>query len=89
MSVILLIILVIVIIVSGLLIALDYKKILIIKKNNYKTMLYLILVATILLACFSLFGKPFMSMINAYQEGVLMDSEEQCKGENAPFWCSF
>jgi membrane-bound ClpP family serine protease len=89
MSISLLIIFTVITIVVGVLIALDHKKILIIKKKSHKTLLYIVLVFTILLACVPLFGKPLLKMINAYQDGVLMESEEQCKGENAPFWCSF
>lgn len=88
MSIIFLIILAIIIIVSGLLLALDSKKNITIKKNSTKTILYFVLVIAVLLACISLLGKPLLKKINVYQEGVLMESEEQCKSDNAPFWCN-
>lgn len=88
MPIIFIVILAIIVIVSGLLLALDSKKIISIKKYSYKVILYFVFVISSLLVCVSLFGKPLLKMINDYQEGVLMESEEQCKADNAPFWCN-
>jgi len=74
--------------ISGLAILLDNKKIISIKKEGYKITLYFVFIIALLLACVSLFGKPILKKINAYQAGVLMESEEQCKADNAPYWCN-
>lgn len=88
MPILFLIILIILIVVSGLLLFLDSKKIISIKKHSYRVILYFIFVIAILLTLVSLLGKPLMKKINAYQDGVLMESEERCKGDDAPFWCN-
>jgi len=57
-------------------------------KNNHKIILYFVLVIGVIFVALSLFGSPLLEKISAYREGVLMESEEECKSENAPFWCN-
>lgn len=71
----------------GLLVLLHRKKVVPIKKNSHIYILNFILVIGIIYITVSLFGRPLLNKINAYREGVLMESEEECKGENAPYWC--
>jgi len=48
----------------------------------------MVLILGIIYITLALFGRPLLSKINAYQQGVLQESEEECKKENAPFWCN-
>jgi hypothetical protein len=72
---------------AGLLVVLHRSKV-VSFKNNHKIILYFVLVIGIIYIALSLFGGPLLEKISAYQEGVLMESEEECKSDNAPFWCN-
>ncbi len=82
-----LLVVVILTVAAGLLVILQHKKFISVKKNSYNIILHFSLVIGIIYIALSLFGGPLLDKINAYREGVLMESEEQCKGENAPYWC--
>lgn len=72
---------------AGLLVILHRAKVISLN-NNYKTISNLVFVVGIICLALFLFGGPLMKKISAYREGVLMESEEECKSENAPFWCN-
>jgi len=72
---------------AGLLVLLHRAKVVSLKKNSHKYILNFILVVGIIYIALSLFGRPLLDKINAYREGVLMESEEKCKGDDAPYWC--
>jgi len=72
---------------AGLLVILHRTKVVVLK-NSFKIISYFVLVIGIICVALSLFGGPLMDKISAYREGVLMESEEECKSENAPFWCN-
>ena len=73
---------------AGLLLVLHGAKVVTFKKNSHKIILNFILIIGIIYIALSFFGRPLLDKISAYQEGVLMESEEKCKGDNAPFWCN-
>ena len=75
-------------IIVALLVILNRTKVISIKKNGLLAVLYFMLVVGIIYISLALFGGPVWKKITAYQESVLSDSEEQCKRENAPFWCN-
>ncbi len=75
-------------IIVALLVMLNRKKIITIKKNGLLTLLYFMLVIGIIYISLALFGGTVWEKLTAYQEGVLSDSEEQCKRDDAPFWCN-
>ncbi len=72
---------------ASLLVLLHRTKVVPLKKNSHIYILNFILVVGIIYIAVSLFGRPLLDKINAYREGILMESEEECKGDNAPYWC--
>jgi len=72
---------------AGVLVILHRAKVISLK-NSHKIISYFVLVIGIICVALSLFGGPLLEKISAYREGVLMESEEECKSENAPFWCN-
>jgi uncharacterized protein with PQ loop repeat len=88
MSTILLIIGLILTIVTGLWLVLQAAGIFALKNNNSKLILLSTFVIGIVCIALSLFGGRMLEKINAYREGVLMESEEECKRDDAPFWCN-
>lgn len=88
MSTILLIIGLILTIVTGLWLVLQAAGIFSLKNNNSKIILLSMFVIGIVCIALSLFGGRMLEKINAYREGVLMESEEECKRDDAPFWCN-
>lgn len=74
-------------VVAGLLLVLHRTKVFSLKNNNFKIILYFVLIIGIIYISLSVFGGPLLEKIDAYREGVLQKSEEECKSENAPYWC--
>ncbi|MDH3609280.1 MAG: hypothetical protein OEQ24_08580 [Gammaproteobacteria bacterium] len=72
---------------AGLLVILHRAKVISLK-YSHKIISYFVLVIGIIYVALSLFGGSLLEKISAYREGVLMESEEECKSENAPFWCN-
>ncbi len=75
-------------VVSVLLLILNNKKIITLKSQPIIAILYLVIVAGVIYVALSLFGSPLSNKINEYQQGVLQESEEECKQDNAPIWCN-
>ena len=74
--------------ITGLLIILHHVKIGIFKHKKYKIGLYSILCIQVIVIILILFGKPVLNKLYSYRDSVLSESEEECKREDAPFWCN-
>ncbi|MBT8125171.1 MAG: hypothetical protein KJO81_10130 [Gammaproteobacteria bacterium] len=72
---------------AGLLVILHRAKVISLK-YSHKIISYFVLVIGIIYVALSLFGGSLLEKISVYREGVLIESEEECKSENAPFWCN-
>ena len=88
MSNLILSIVVVLTIISALFVILSRTKIISIKKNALLVLLYIVLIAGLIYLLLALFGGSVWEKITAYQEGVLSESEEECKRDDAPFWCN-
>ncbi len=82
-------IIVILTVLTVILIIFHYIKLGILRDKKYKNILYSILSIEAIIILLSLFGEPVFNKILAYRDGVLNQSEEECKKEDAPFWCNF
>ncbi len=82
-----LLIIVVLTIIAAVLVMLQRAKKISLKNNNVKISLYFLLIIGVIYISLSLFGGPLLEKINSYREGVLQESEEECKSENAPYWC--
>ena len=85
---ILLVIATLITVIAGSLLLLMRKKIIPISNKPVKVVLYSLLMIGISYLLLTLLGGPVHDKINAYQQGVLSESEEQCKRDDAPFWCN-
>lgn len=72
-----------------MLIILHFAKIGFPKNKKYKNILYSILIIEIIILLLSLFGGPILNKLFGYRDNVLNQSEEECKRDDAPFWCNF
>ena len=79
----------ILIIVTIVFILLHYAKIGFLQNAKYKNVLYSILSIEIVILLLSLFGGPLMNKLFGYRDNVLNQSAEECKRDDAPFWCNF
>ncbi len=84
---ILLLVIIIVTVISALLVLLNKKKVITLKSKPIVVILYTLLVVGIIYIALSLLGGPLLNKINEYRQGVLQEAEEECKKENAPYWC--
>ncbi|MCZ6565669.1 MAG: hypothetical protein O6852_05990 [Gammaproteobacteria bacterium] len=57
-------------------------------KKIYKTTLYLALSVEITFIVLALFGEPLLNKLYAYRENVFKQFAQECKKEDAPFWCN-
>ena len=78
-----------IIIITFVLIVLHLAKIGFLKNKKYKNVLYPLLSIEIIILLLSLFGEPILNKIFGYRDNVLNKSEEECKRDDAPFWCNF
>ena len=74
-------------ILSAFLIILHRSKIISFKSKPVIISLYSVLIIGIIYIGLSVFGRPLLNKINAYRDNVLEESEEECKKDDAPFWC--
>ncbi len=74
-------------VVIALLVILNRTKVITIKNKRLLGSLYFVLVAGLIYLSLVLFGGTVWQQITAYRERVLSESEEECKKENAPYWC--
>lgn len=74
-------------IIAGILVLLSRTKVIKFKKNGFLAGLYFVLTIGLIYILLALFGGTVLEKITAYQDGVLSESEEECKKEDAPFWC--
>ena len=74
--------------ITGLLIILHHAKFGFFKNKKYKVVLYSILCFEVIVIILILFGRPVLNKIYSYRDSVLSESEEECKREDAPFWCN-
>ena len=74
-------------IIAGILVLLSRTKVITLKKNGFLICLYFVMTIGLIYILLALFGGTVLEKITAYQEGVLSESEEECKKEDAPFWC--
>ena len=77
------------IIMTVALILLHHAKLGPIQGKKYKNILYSALGIEIIVIVLSLIGAPLLDKIYAYRDSVLSQSEEECKRDDAPFWCNF
>ena len=56
--------------------------------KNFKKILYITLSILLIVILMALFDGPISNKINAYRENVLLQSEEECTKDDAPFWCN-
>jgi len=73
--------------IVGVFLILQRMQVISLKNDKAKITLYFLLIIGLIYISLSLFGRPLLGKINAYREGVLQESEEECKSENAPYWC--
>ncbi len=83
----LLLIFIILTISSAFFVILHRLKIISFKSKPVIIFLYSVLIIGIIYIILSIFGGPILNKINAYQENVLKESEEECKKDDAPIWC--
>ena len=76
-------------VLTVLLLFMHYAKVGILKDKKYKSILYSILSVGVVIILLSLFGGPILNKLIAYRDNVLNQSEEECKRNDAPFWCNF
>ena len=74
-------------ILAGILVLLSRTKVIKLKKHGFLVCLNFVLTIGLIYILLAMFGGPVWKKITAYQEGVLSESEEECKKEDAPFWC--
>ncbi len=82
-----LIIAVVITAIAGSIVLLIRKKIIFVENKPVKIVSYSLLVIGIIYISLALLGGPVLKQINAYQQRVLSESEEECKQDDAPFWC--
>ncbi len=82
-----LIIAVVITAIAGSIVLLIRKKIIFVNNKPIKIISYTLLVIGLMYISLSLLGGPVLKQINAYQQRVLSESEEECKRDDAPFWC--
>lgn len=75
--------------VTGLLILLHHAQVGVLKNKKYKKIFYTLFSIEVVIIILSLFGGPLLNKIYAYRDNVLSQSEEECKQDDAPFWCNF
>ena len=75
--------------VTIILIILHFAKIGFLKNNKYKNVLYSLLSIEVIILLLVLFGGPILNKLFGYRDNVLNQSAEECKRDDAPFWCNF
>ena len=75
-------------VIAGILVLLMHKKFIRVNNKPVKIILYTLLTIGVIYLILTLLGGPIIEKINAYQQSVLSESEEECKRDDAPFWCN-
>ena len=88
MAIILLIIAVLITILAGIAILLVRYKVISISNKPIKITLHTLFVIGMVYILLTILGTPVSNQINAYRQKVLSESEEECKQDDAPFWCN-
>ncbi|MEM7400376.1 MAG: hypothetical protein AAF304_00340 [Pseudomonadota bacterium] len=88
MATIFLMIAVLITILAGIAILLLRYKVISISNKPTNIALNALFVIGVVYILLTLLSAPVSNQINAYKQKVLSESEEECKKDNAPFWCN-